>query len=195
LDIRDIDRRSLQIAGATIAQVKADHLDLPTPCGDWTLRGLLRHLVSENEGFAAAVGNGSAPRTVWDGGRLGDDPYRAYEASAELVTSAFAPGDALDRDMEVREFGVFPGRVALSLHAVDFLVHGWDVAAAIGVPYEPDDELAATALKIASRWPDAPETRGPGAAFDTRVEVPEDASDFQRLLGLLGRSPQWVLPC
>ena len=64
--------------------------------------------MSENEGFRRSGGERLGPGTVGIRG-LGDDPYRAYEASAELVISVFAPDDALDRDMEVREFGVFPG--------------------------------------------------------------------------------------
>ncbi|MGO4425582.1 maleylpyruvate isomerase N-terminal domain-containing protein, partial [Streptomyces sp. MCAF7] len=55
LDIQELDRRSLALLGDVVAQVKDDQLRLPTPCPDWTLHGLIRHLVSQNEGFAAAA--------------------------------------------------------------------------------------------------------------------------------------------
>jgi hypothetical protein len=45
------------------------------------------------------------------------------------------------------------------------------VARAIGAVTDPDGELTATALKFASRWPDAPETRGPGAPFGPKIDV------------------------
>ena len=32
-------------------QVRPEQLWFPTPCPDWTVRGLLRHIVSENEGW------------------------------------------------------------------------------------------------------------------------------------------------
>ena len=51
---------------------------------------------------------------------------------------------------------------------------------------------AATALKFASRWPDVPQLRGPGAPFGPRIDVPADAPPFDRLLGLLGRAPDWT---
>jgi uncharacterized protein (TIGR03086 family) len=195
VDMRYLDRRALQAAGQVIAQVTAADLDRPTPCTSWNLAELLRHLVSENRGFAANATGTPADRSIWDSGDLGTDPHRAYRDSAAAVTAAFAAPDAYDRQVEVREFGTFPGRVVIGMHFVDFLVHGWDVATSIAAPYRPDHELAAAALAIASQWPDTPNSRGPGAAFTTRVPVPADAPDFERLLGLLGRSPSWAPPC
>ncbi|MBN6051567.1 TIGR03086 family protein, partial [Nonomuraea sp. RK-328] len=156
---------------------------------------LLRHMVSENRGFAANVAGSPEQRSVPDGGDLGDDPFGAFHDSATAVTKAFAAPDVHDRQVEIGEFGVFPGRVAISMHLVDCLVHAWDVAMSIGTFFRPDPELVASALAIASRWPDTPKTRGPGAAFDDRVPVPADVPDLQRLLGLLGRDRSWAASC
>ncbi|MGW7483312.1 TIGR03086 family metal-binding protein [Nonomuraea muscovyensis] len=194
-DLRDLDQRALKTAGRLIAQVGPEHLTRPTPCAAWNLGELLRHLVSENLGFAAAAAGLPADGSRWDSGELGADPHRAYHESAAAVSAAFAARDVHDRQVEVREFGVFRGRVAMSMHFVDFLVHGWDVAASIGVPYPLDEEAAVVALAIASEWPDTPGFRGLGAPFGTRVPVRADATDFDRLLGLLGRSPAWTPSC
>jgi hypothetical protein len=82
------------------------------------------------------------------------------------------------------------------MHSVDFLGHGWDVARSIGAPDELDERLCVTGLAIAARWPDTPATWGTGAAspFRPRVAVPEDAPAYQRLMGFLGRDPQWTVP-
>ncbi|GAA2029940.1 TIGR03086 family metal-binding protein [Catenulispora yoronensis] len=186
LDLRDLDRRALAATGEIVGKVGAHQLGLPTPCTEWTLGELLRHLVSENQGFAVNA-RGVPDRSVWDGGRLGEDPHAAYLESAELVTAAFADDDVFGRDVEVREFGVFSAEIALSLHFVDFLVHGWDVAKAIGAPIEFEEELAVTALAIAHRWPDD----RPNAAFDIEVEVTAAASPTQQLVAFLGRPPSW----
>ncbi|WP_327085583.1 TIGR03086 family metal-binding protein [Nonomuraea sp. NBC_01738] len=187
--MRDLDRRALDIAGEVIAHVTPADLDRPTPCAAWNLGELLRHLISENRAFADAAGT----RARWP---VEDtDLTRAYHDSAAAVTEAFAAPDLYDRQIEVGEFGAFPGRIAVGMHFIDFLLHGWDVAASIGVPYRPDPELAGSALAMAARWPDTPKTRGLGAPFGDRVPVPGDAPDFDRLLGLLGRSPSWVTPC
>ncbi|MEV0144906.1 MULTISPECIES: TIGR03086 family metal-binding protein [unclassified Nonomuraea] len=195
MDLRDLDRRALDLAGGVIAQVTDVDLDRPTPCAEWNLGELLRHMVSENHGFAANVAGSPAQGAVRPGGDLGDDPFGAYHDSAAAVTAAFAAPDVYERQAEIPEFGVFPARIAISMHLVDVLVHGWDVAMSIDVSYRPDDELVASALTTASLWPDTSKTRGPGAAFDSRVPVAADAPAFQRLLGLLGRSPSWAASC
>lgn len=194
MDIRELDRQAGAVLGEVVAQVHADQLWLPTPCPDWTLRGLLRHLVSENDGFAAAARDGSAPVQVWTGGRLEDDHVSAYRQSSERFAAAFEDEGALDEPMAVREFGTFPRRVAVSFHLLDNVVHGWDVARAIDAPYDPPAELVAAALKVARLVPTAAETRGPGAAFDQVVPVPEAASDLDTLLTLTGRTPAWTSP-
>jgi uncharacterized protein (TIGR03086 family) len=191
MDILDLDRRALAAAGELVAKVSAGQLDAATPCRDWTLAGLLAHMVAHNRGFAAAARGGPVAASVWDGTPVGDDPYGDYLESAMLVSEEFAAPGALDRQIELPGLGVFPARTAVSFHFVDYLIHGWDVAKAIGAASDPDGELTATGLKFASRWPDTPATRGPGAPFGPRVAVPDDAPPFDRLLGLLGRPPSW----
>jgi uncharacterized protein (TIGR03086 family) len=194
MDIRDLDRRAGAVLGEVVMQLRPEQLWFPTPCPDWTVRGLLRHIVSENEGFAAAATNGSAPVQAWTGGRLGDNPAGAYRRSNVRVADAFADGGALDRLMEVREFGSFPRRIALTFHQLDCVVHAWDLARAIDVPYNPPPDMVEMALGLARRIPDTDANRGPGAAFERSVKVSGTASDFDQLLGLLGRNPDWVSP-
>jgi len=200
MDILDLDRRALAAAGDQVARVSAGQLGDPTPCLHWTLRDLLAHMVAHNHGFAAAARGETVPAAVWDGGQVGDDPYPAYLESARLASDAFAAPGALDRQIELPGLGAFPLRIAIGFHFVDYLIHGWDVARAIGAASGPgsgpdggaDSELTATALKFASRWPDSPPARGPGSPFGPKVEVPAGAPPFDRLLGLLGRPPDWT---
>ncbi|GAB3947238.1 hypothetical protein GCM10029976_076150 [Kribbella albertanoniae] len=193
MDVRDLDRRAGAVLGEVVMQVRPEHLSLPTPCPDWTVRGLLRHIVSENEGFAAAAINGSAPVQTWTGGRLGDNPAGAYRRSNVAVADAFADGGALDRLMEVREYGSFPRRIALTFHHLDCVVHAWDLAQALRIPYSPPRDLVEAALDLARRIPDTDSARGPGAAFERSVKVSGTASTFDQLLGLLGRNPEWTV--
>lgn len=194
MEIRDLDRWAGAVLGEVVMQVRPEQLWFPTPCPDWTVRGLLRHIVSENEGFAAAALNGAASVGTWNGGRLGDNPAGAYRRSNVGIADAFADGGALDRLMEVREYGSFPRRVALTFHQLDCVIHAWDLAKAIDVPYEPPPALVEQAFVLARKIPDTDANRGPGAAFERSVKVPGDASDFDQLLGLLGRNPDWVSP-
>jgi uncharacterized protein (TIGR03086 family) len=184
MQIRELDRKALDTLGALIAEVKPDHYRLPTPCDDWTLYGLIRHQVSDNLGFAAAARGAGPDIATWNAGRLGDDPYAAYQASADAFTQAFADDDVLDRDLIVREFGSFPGRVALSMHVLDCTVHGWDVAQSLGVPYDPPGDLVEHSLAVAGFIPaDDREERG---SFRPVVQT-GDETPLARLLALTGR--------
>jgi uncharacterized protein (TIGR03086 family) len=187
-DVRELDRRALAATGEVIAAVRPADLDRPTPCAKWPLTRLLEHVVNENHGYAASSMGAPAIVSIWYSATLEPDPHRAFQDSAARVTHAFAAPGVAESRFEVREFGYFPASVAIGMHFVDVLVHGWDVAVSIGVPYRPDDELAATALAVASGWPNTGERR---REFGRRVRVPAGASDFARLLGLLGRSPSW----
>ncbi|MEU9383957.1 TIGR03086 family metal-binding protein [Streptomyces sp. NPDC048279] len=191
MDIRELDRHALATMAAVTARIGPDQLRLPTPCADWTLHGLLRHQVSENLGFAAAAGGVTGDLRAWDQGTLGEDPHQAFLDSAAAMTSAFTE-DVLDRPLQIREFGFFPGRVALGMHVLDCVVHGWDVAQAIGVAYDPDADLVQHSLKVAALIPaGAPSDDRPRTAFAPVVEIAVGSSGLERLLGLVGRRQAW----
>jgi uncharacterized protein (TIGR03086 family) len=190
MDLRELDRRSLLVLDKIVATVTDADLGRPTPCTGWTLADLLRHQVSENHGFATAARNGSAPD--WDSGVLGDDPYRAYAASVDDYLDAFADDAVLTRKVTIGDIATVPGDFAVHMHLVDTIAHGWDLASTLDLPYEPDTEALHQALTMAARIPaDARDERGTFAAV---VDVPSDASDLDRFLGFLGRSPGWSRP-
>ncbi len=190
MDLRELDRRSLLILDKIVAVMTPADLTRPTPCAGWTLADLLRHQVSENHGFATAARQGSAPD--WDGGELGDDPFGAYTASVNDFLDAFADDAVYERQLALGtggSIGVVPGRIAAHMHLVDTVAHGWDLARTVGLPYEPDPEALQASLMAAERIPT--EARDERGTFAAVVEVPADASDLDRFLALLGRSPSW----
>jgi uncharacterized protein (TIGR03086 family) len=185
--VRDLDRRAVELSVAFAAPATPDQLDRPTPCAGWTLGDLLRHMVANHRGFAAAARGEPTRPEVWQDADLGDDPAAAYKIAAEDVVEAFAADGVLDRPLEVYGYGVFPGRSAIRMHFVDYLVHGWDVARSLGDPGVLDPELAQAGLAIALRWP----YQRPDKAFGVKVEVPGSAPAADRLIAYLGRSPAW----
>jgi uncharacterized protein (TIGR03086 family) len=200
VDPSEYDRLVLESIDPILAQVRREHLGRPTPCTEWDLDELLRHMVSHHRGFAAATkagpdgGPAPADPATWQVATLGDDPYLMYRDAAAAVTAAFAEPGVLQRRLEILGYGTFPAKVAMNMHAVDFLAHGWDVAKAIGVPPQLDERLCEVGLRIASGWPDTPKTWGPNGAFRHRIPVAATASAGDRLMGLLGRDPDWTAP-
>jgi len=104
IDIVALDARAVRASVALVAQLTAEDLARPTPCADWTLHGLLRHMIAQHHGFAAAS-EGAGDLTNWRVRPLGDDPAGAYRAAAERVLSAFAVEGVLDRDFPLPSAG------------------------------------------------------------------------------------------
>lgn len=193
MDIRELDRRAVQASLEAVAEVRAGDLGRPTPCAGWTLADLLAHMTAQHHGFAAAAEGRGADAEAWRVRPLGDDPVWAYAEAARRVTGAFAAEGTLDRGFALPEFGVdapFPAVQAIGFHFIDYLVHGWDVARTLGVPYEPDPDLAEAAWPIARAVPDGEYRERPGAAFGPSRPVAPGATRFDQVLAALGRSPE-----
>jgi uncharacterized protein (TIGR03086 family) len=182
-----LDRRVLAVAESAVAAVGSADLARPTPCASWSLGDLVRHMVANNNGWVVAARGLPADRVVWEDAELGTDPSDAFRESAARVAEAFADPALAGRRLDVYGYGTFSVPVALGMHLVDYLTHAWDVARAMGVAVDIDDELCDRALAIARRWP----TDRPNTAFGVMVAVPDDGPAIDRLAGYLGRSPSW----
>lgn len=173
--------RALDATAAVVAGVGAGHLGLPTPCREWDVGRLLAHLAESNEHFTVAAN--ALPAELPD-----DDPLAAYALSTEAVRRAWHQPDLLERRVAL-PFGTFPAAVAVRMHTVDHLVHGWDVAVATGQDAAlPDDLVAAAWEEMTAALDGAP--RSPGHAFGPPVPWPDDAPLHQRLVAFLGRQPR-----
>jgi len=193
-DFRELDRRAVEGTAALARQVAPEQLGAATPCGDWTVLELLEHMAVQHRGFAAAArGNGADP-AIWPAVPLGDDPVASYLSACDDVVAAFAEDGVLERAWALPKISTvftFPGTQAITFHFVDYIVHGWDLAVAIGAPYAPDADLLAVALEVAERVPAGDARLAPGAAFAPVRDSPGQASDLDRILALLGRSADW----
>ncbi|MGH3403766.1 MAG: TIGR03086 family metal-binding protein, partial [Streptosporangiaceae bacterium] len=112
------------------------------------------------------------------------------------VLAAFAADGVLDRDFALPEIdpaATFPAALAISFHFIDYVVHGWDVARALGLDYQLEPDLLGVALAVAGAVPDDDRTRRrPGAAFAPPVSAPAGASPVDQVVAQLGRPPGWA---
>jgi uncharacterized protein (TIGR03086 family) len=187
-----LDAQAVRASVDLVAQATARDLARPTPCADWTLHGLLRHMIAQHYGFAAASA-GDGDLAQWMLRPLGQDPVAAYRAAAECVLDAFAADGALDREFPLPELKIglmFPARQAISFHFVDYVVHSWDVARTLGLPLDLDPALLEAALRVAQAVPGGSARAEPGAAFGPAVEL-SGGSGLDQIVALLGRSPGW----
>ncbi|WP_410874061.1 TIGR03086 family metal-binding protein [Nocardia sp. A7] len=182
-------------------------LKIETPCAGWDLRALLDHMSTQNRGFAAAA-RGAQDPTVWEV-RSAADPIDDYLRSANEVVAAVAESDAHTWALPEIPPGRFPAPIALGFHLIDSVVHAWDVARSIGRSIDLDHDLAPTALSIAEAVPAGASRLRPDAAFAPALDVTnlpgglvnqpgqakesiDAAATLDRILRLLGRSPDWT---
>lgn len=194
MDICELNRRTLAATIGLVDAVRGDQLDLPTPCAEWTLRQLLGHMIGQHYGFAAAARGETSDLSVWADRPPGPDLHAAYAAAVAGVTAAFAEDGMLERRLwlpEIRDGMRFPAAMAIGFHFLDYVVHGWDVARSIGRDPGLDPDLVSAALAVAVQVPDGGTRLAPGAAFRPGIPVPGDAPEMDRLLAVLGRSPDW----
>jgi uncharacterized protein (TIGR03086 family) len=193
--IVELDAQAVSESVRLVAQATVADLARPTPCADWTLHGLLRHMAAQHYGFAAAAaGDGDLAR--WRPRPLGDDPVAAYRAAAECVLGAFAADGVTGRDFPLPEFTrglMYPGAEAVSFHFVDYVVHSWDIARTLGLPTRFAPAVLEAALGVARAVPGGDARRKPGAPFAPEVASP-GGSGLDQIVALLGRSPHWRPP-
>ena len=160
-----------------VGAISPDQLDQPTPCSQFTVRGVLGHMIGGAAVFAAAFRGvePSMPDTTDVLGGFGP-------ALGGLVEAIHAPG-ALDSTVHA-PFGDVPGATFARFVVLDGLVHGWDLATATGQSYAPPDALVAEVESFAR------ETLAPlrdGDTFAEPVEAPASATPIERLAAFTGR--------
>lgn len=160
---------------------------LPTPCSDWDVRDLVRHLTYECL-WSPPLFAGKTIADVGDqfeGDILGNDPKAAWQAAATGADQAASDPGAMERIVHL-SFGDFPGRVYAMQVATDLTVHAWDLARGINGDEKLPVELVEACY--AEVLPQVDMLKASGL-FGEPVDVPADASTQEKLLGLMGRDP------
>ncbi|BCZ24262.1 TIGR03086 family metal-binding protein [Mycobacterium senriense] len=202
IDVLRTHHREAVLATIDIVQrVSTGDLERPTPCSDWNLLELVAHMTAQHRGFAAAAHGDGADPAVWETSAVIDavaaDPAGSYGAAACELLTAVAKDEALTQLFALPDFGqgaVFPFEQAIGFHFIDYVVHGWDVARAVGLPFELPDNVIDAALALGLQVPSGDYRTGASAPFGPALERVSDGTGFDRLLRHLGRSPAWSAP-
>lgn len=181
--------RAVGYALGCIGDVAPGYLSRPTPCAEWDLRMLLRHLTDSLDAVGEGIGTGRIGLYRSDEYRSDDrpvpDPVVALRDRAGRVLGAWSATEG-DRSISIGGQPL-PVRIMIDTAAVELVVHGWDISRSCGRyrPIPPD--LAAEMLEI-SRLVVTTDTRYP--LFGMPVRVPAVADPGARLLAFLGRDPE-----
>lgn len=172
---------------ALIALVTPDRLGAPTPCGEWDVRALLGHVVDGTHRTAALGEQGSGARMAEEAPpQVADDGWAvAYAEAAARFRAGWADDTTLDGVYTV-PWGEVPGRGVVGAEVQETVVHGWDLARAIGAVDHLDERLAEAILPFAEQILPA-EPRGGAIPFGPVRPTAPDAGAYVRLAAWLGR--------
>ena len=207
-DPRPAITRALDLAATTVAGVRQDQLDLPTPCDEFDVHGLLAHLVFVAE-RVASFGRGIHPKDgpVPNADRPFEAWASAFRAAADDVAVAWADDALLARDI-VLPWTTMTGSFALATYTAEITTHTWDLATATDQAVVWDDDVVAIGLAamrlelpIADRTPiwAAAKASWPAGGpawvdpFANAVDVDGDAPLVEQLVAWCGRTPTSAL--
>lgn len=171
--------RSLGYTRVVLAGVRAEHLELATPCAGWSLRDLLEHMEDALDAFTDAA----AGRVEVEPVPATDSPVDALCAKACALLAAWVAARRAPY-VAVGDLGL-GAPVLVATAALEITLHGWDVAQATGSPARIPGDLASALLSVGAVVI-GDDDRGP--RFAARRPVAADAPADVRLLAWSGRS-------
>ena len=196
-EIADRYRRRADAFERTIAAVGPEQWTNPSPCEKWDARDVVDHVVSMHGYMLRPLDRSLSPAPP-----VGDDPLAAFQA-ARADVEAVLEDPALSATACETPNG--PMTVARQIDEVvsdDMPQHRWDLARATGQDDTIDPEDLERLWSITTSIPPelmeryrTPGAFGPGIeVFGPEVGVTPDAPLQHRLLGLIGRDPNWAPP-
>ena len=189
MELNELRARTLDDFRSRVHGVRDDQWDAPTPCTEWDVRALVNHLASELR-WSVPLAAGRTLDEVgdrFDGDVLGEDPAATTDEAAEASVAAFRGEHA--HAVHTSQ-GLLPVEHYLTQMLTDSLVHSWDLAVATGQSTELDAEACAEAYQRALAGRGEIDAARKVGLFGAEIVVPDDASDCDKLLGLLGRDPR-----
>lgn len=158
----------------------------PTPCTEYDVAALRNHIVgwltAFTDGFTSDDHMCSDPEAATVIGSGADQVRDAADRLREALPAA------LSEPLTIVNAGGMPGDMAASMILWEYQMHGWDLAQAAGLDWNPDDEALDASLAFAPTML-TPDFQGEGRMFAPAVDVPESATPLERLVALSGRRP------
>ncbi|MGW3043295.1 TIGR03086 family metal-binding protein [Kitasatospora sp. NPDC001159] len=168
--------------------VPEDRWTAPTPCRDWDVRALMNHVAAQHLWVCQAVA-GYTFESIgrrFAGDVLGRNPVGVWAMAADTAVRALHRPGAPDRLVHLPSGLRDVGGYARELTA-ETVVHGWDLARALGESSRMPPGAARYALSEFEGYRNLADT----GLFDPPLVTAPGADAQDRLLALTGRDPYW----
>jgi uncharacterized protein (TIGR03086 family) len=185
-DLQELYRRACERYGEHVHAIRDDQWTSPTPCAEWNVKALVGHLITEVAWVPPLVG-GRTVAEVGDelsGDLTGDEPVTSWDRYAPASIAAVIEPGAMERTVRLTKRQL-PASEYTTEVFVDLLIHGWDLARAIGADETLDSE--SVELVFQQMKPHEDELNSSGV-FGTHVAPPEGADVQTQLLAVFGRT-------
>lgn len=157
---------------------------VPTPVKEWRAGDIVDHLTSWPSGMLGAHGV-HLPTPA-------EDRASAFAAQTSALQDILDDPERATQILCLGPMGDVPLFAVLDgFYTADLFMHAWDLARATGQEVELDrDSAAAMQAGLSAMGPTLQES----GQFGTPVRVPDDAPAVDRLMGIIGRDPNWQPP-
>jgi uncharacterized protein (TIGR03086 family) len=180
--------KAIALAGETIADVGTGQYEDSTPCPDYNVRQMARHLIAVLRRVAVCARGGnpfSLPAfadDVSDG-----DLLKSWQEAALDAEAAWSDPEILGKMCNLG-FTTLPGIAAAVAYTTEVTLHTWDLAKGTG--QSPDWDVAALGPSISAMRHAVPaEPRGGMVPFGPVVEIAPDSALIDLLAAWYGRQP------
>ncbi len=170
---------ALAVLQNVLHPIANDDWSKQTPCREFNIATLTDHLMNS---ITVIGGAGGAELPERD---TGDSVERQVVAAARPALDAWHRR-GLDGTVAFGK-GEAPAQMMAGILSLEFLVHAWDYAMAMGNTVHAPDSLSDYVMGLAQRVI-TPEGRST-AGFDNPVDVATDARALDRLVAYTGRQP------
>jgi uncharacterized protein (TIGR03086 family) len=175
-----------------VRNITADQLHAPTPCSEYDVRRLVKHLLFWGPSLLGAAQKEPVTplaASEHDVDLAGDDWAGMLEAQIDRTVAAWGKPDAWAGTTYLGGPPQLPAATIGGMVLGELVVHGWDLARATGQQVRWDDEMLDFLHQEVAKTAEQGRDLG---VYGNRVQVPETASLLVRILGLTGRDPNWT---
>jgi uncharacterized protein (TIGR03086 family) len=176
--------RATALASEKVGNVKADQLGDATPCSEFDVKALLRHMIGGLDMLTTAAAGGKAEMPAEDLIPDGADVSAMYDERRAKLLETIKGAGVLDKTWEM-PFGQMPGKMMAGIAFMEHVTHAWDVAKATGQDTELPGELVKECSEVVT--PMDAMLRMPGVCGPA-IEAHDGATETEKLMAFLGRT-------
>lgn len=183
MDIPALIAKAAQATNEVVQGVEPAQFSDPTPCAEYDVKALAEHITGFAPMSVSAARKGGFTPAEFDA-----DTFKStYAATASDLATAWSETGALEGSTQFGP-GEYAAEFAAAITLSELVLHGWDLARATGQTMTTDADVAAATHQMMLQGAERGRESG---AYGTEVGVPDDATPFDKALGLSGRDPTW----